>query len=393
MEFHEVANIFPMMSDEEFQALVADIKANGQIEPVWTYQGKIIDGRNRYKACVEVGIEPRIREWNGEETNLLPFILSLNLQRRHLSSSQKAMLAVVVEEYLAKEAEKRMLAGKKADPVQKVVQGKASDQAARIVGTNRQYVLDAKKVMELAPELDGSIRRGDLSLPEAKKVMLLPKETRHAVLGKVQERTSEGLGAHPGRAIRYIIDEVGDEIRRKQAAERQAQQQAWRESEAGKKQQDELRQQAERLRKEEEERRKTRAEQEAANASEIRATLNNPSNEQERTLLYAVAREVNRQMRQAALDYLLFLKRFDKLAGWVNSEKKQQPEDWYRHMSSYYYAAQNSSIHKHEGDWDIVNLYLNFHLRDVGGGHSWPLIDIDALQRWFDDPSLAEDSI
>src|SRR5437764_806061 len=100
MEFHEVANIFPMMADEEFTALVADIKTNGQLTPVWTYQGKIIDGRNRYKACMELGIEPQFKEWNGDEANLLSFVLSLNLQRRHLTSSQKAMLAIVVEEYL-----------------------------------------------------------------------------------------------------------------------------------------------------------------------------------------------------------------------------------------------------------------------------------------------------
>ena len=62
---HEVCAIFPMMNPDEFAGLKADIKTNGQREPVWTHQGKIIDGRNRLKACQELGITPRYREWDG----------------------------------------------------------------------------------------------------------------------------------------------------------------------------------------------------------------------------------------------------------------------------------------------------------------------------------------
>jgi hypothetical protein len=185
MDFHDVANIFPMMGDEEYKALVADIKANGLHQPIWTYQGKIIDGRNRYKACREVGIEPQYCEYEGDEASIIPFVLSLNLQRRHLTSSQKGMIATVVEVYLAKEAEKRMLAGKKADPSQKVVQGKSSEQAARLLGTNRQYVIDAKKIIEKAPDLKESVINGLLNISEAKKATQLPESQREKVINKI----------------------------------------------------------------------------------------------------------------------------------------------------------------------------------------------------------------
>ena len=66
MEFHEVANLFPMMTPDEFAGLKEDIDRNGQIDPVWIHDGKIIDGRNRYLACTELGIEPLTREWNGD---------------------------------------------------------------------------------------------------------------------------------------------------------------------------------------------------------------------------------------------------------------------------------------------------------------------------------------
>ena len=92
IEFHEVANIFPMMSAEEFESLKSDIQSNGLLEPIWQYQGKIIDGRNRYRACLDVGVKPRFREWDGNGS-LIAFVISLNLHRRHLTESQRGMIA------------------------------------------------------------------------------------------------------------------------------------------------------------------------------------------------------------------------------------------------------------------------------------------------------------
>src|SRR5262249_10585873 len=109
--FHPVANIFPMMTDEEFEALKADIQQQGLLEPIWLHDGKIIDGRNRYRACCKLGIEPVTRDWNGEGGSLVTFVCSLNLNRRHLSSSQKAIIAAEIEPLLAEEAKRRMSQG------------------------------------------------------------------------------------------------------------------------------------------------------------------------------------------------------------------------------------------------------------------------------------------
>ena len=85
MQFHSVANIFPMMSAEEFAALKADIQTNGLREPIWLHDNQIIDGRNRYNACEAVGVEPRFREWDGKGS-LVAFVVSLNLVRRRLGA-------------------------------------------------------------------------------------------------------------------------------------------------------------------------------------------------------------------------------------------------------------------------------------------------------------------
>ena len=78
LKFHPVAAIFPMMETIEFEGLKADIQRHGQLEPIWTHDGMIIDGRNRYLACGELGIEPKIKEWepvNG--AGLVDFVISL----------------------------------------------------------------------------------------------------------------------------------------------------------------------------------------------------------------------------------------------------------------------------------------------------------------------------
>ena len=93
---------------EEFEGLKSDIEQHGQLEPIWTYDGKIIDGRNRYLACQQLGIKPKFKQWKPENGNeLVDFVISLNLKRRHLNASQKALVAVDALPYYEKVAKKR----------------------------------------------------------------------------------------------------------------------------------------------------------------------------------------------------------------------------------------------------------------------------------------------
>jgi len=171
MQYHEVANLFPMMDNDEYAALVADIHQHGQREPIWTLDGQILDGRNRWLACRDLGIEPLAREYRGDTTieALIAFVVSLNLKRRHLNSGQLAVVALDIEKALAKDAEKRMLSGKALDPVEKIQQGRSADRAATIVGSNQHYVSDAKKIAKEAPDLLEGVRSGDLTITDAKR--------------------------------------------------------------------------------------------------------------------------------------------------------------------------------------------------------------------------------
>ena len=179
LEYHETASVFPMMNKEDFSALKNDIKANGLKEPIWVYEGKIIDGRNRYEACKELGIEPESQTWDGKDELLIEFVLSMNLHRRHLTSSQRAALAVDLEPMLARDAKKRQQeAGgdRKSEDYKESVKekvsgsksyGQARDEAARLTITNGNYVTKAKRIKRYSPELFEEVKTGKKTIPKA----------------------------------------------------------------------------------------------------------------------------------------------------------------------------------------------------------------------------------
>jgi hypothetical protein len=178
LPFHEIAAIFPLMDGEAFGQLKADIAEHGLRVPLWTYRGKLIDGRNRYRACRELGIEPKTQEWDGRGS-LVAFVWSLNGPRRHLSKSQLAALAVDMLPLLAAEAKERQRHHGKTAPGKKKTHpanvpevkvrgaGEARTQAAQVVGASPRYVGMAKTVKEANPELFGQVRSGKLNLHQA----------------------------------------------------------------------------------------------------------------------------------------------------------------------------------------------------------------------------------
>jgi hypothetical protein len=91
-EFHPLADVFPMMSDAELAKLADDIKANGLRQPITLdEEGRILDGRHRYRACKMAGVEPHFEDFAGGDP--LTFVVSLNVNRRHMNESQRAMVA------------------------------------------------------------------------------------------------------------------------------------------------------------------------------------------------------------------------------------------------------------------------------------------------------------
>ena len=168
--YHPLANLFPMMGEHAFRELRADIEARGMLSPIWTHEGQIVDGRNRHRACLELGIEPVFREWD-QQGDLVDFVLSLNLKRRHLTATQRAVVAFRLLPMLEAEGRYRQTR-RPVDSEPEILpeqRGDSRDHAAVLVGVSGRYVSDMKRIAAAAPEKLKVLESGALTLQGAKR--------------------------------------------------------------------------------------------------------------------------------------------------------------------------------------------------------------------------------
>jgi len=172
MEYHEIANIFPMMTDAEFEQLKDDIVLNGQLDPVVLYEGKILDGRNRWKVCTELGLVINYEQYQGD--NPLSFVISKNLHRRHLDASQRAMIATDIKPMLEVEARKRQGTRTDLPDISAIVHesyGRSDSKAGNLFGVSGRYVASAEKIKREAPEYVEQIKSGDMTIREVERII------------------------------------------------------------------------------------------------------------------------------------------------------------------------------------------------------------------------------
>ena len=112
---HPAAALFPMLGDEELRELAEDIRVHGLASSIVVLGNMLLDGRNRLRACEIADVPPRFVEWGGAGS-VTRWIFSMNLHRRHLSASQRAMLAARAVEVFAVEAKERMEGGVEVPP-------------------------------------------------------------------------------------------------------------------------------------------------------------------------------------------------------------------------------------------------------------------------------------
>jgi len=179
-------NIFPEAKDEDFKELLEDIRTNGFDEsmPIIIYQGDILDGWNRWRACEMLAIKPATIDFEHGDSEALAYTLRTN-KRRNMPSGQKAALAVEAEaimEELRREAERE--ANRKrseAATAQRAGQdknlsepknehaNKTATRAAELFGTNRTYVQAAAKIKAEAPDIFEKLKAGKTTMQEARK--------------------------------------------------------------------------------------------------------------------------------------------------------------------------------------------------------------------------------
>jgi hypothetical protein len=164
LEFHDLANIFPMLTGDDAKALARDISEHGLREPITLLEGKILDGRNRYIACLDVGVKPRFAPYRGD--NPAAYVVSLNLKRRHLDESQRAMVA----KKLATLEHGQRQTGKFAGVATQA-------EAATMLNVSERSVRTAGSVIDKAvPEIVTAVEKGDVSISAAAQFAKQPKE-------------------------------------------------------------------------------------------------------------------------------------------------------------------------------------------------------------------------
>jgi N6-adenosine-specific RNA methylase IME4 len=233
LRFHPLAGIFPLIEGVAFEELTADIAANGLKDPITLHQGMIVDGRNRYRACLSAGIELKYeilgvpieltgrviaaaleghpltqddQDWLPRALAHLPatfpvegvpgvdalaFVVSRNLHRRHLTDDQRRMVAA------------RLVTAERGRPSENTAIGGISRRdaaalmAADVAGVERARTVVGRGLPEVAHAVDA----GALSVRAAAEIATLPAQMQRDVLSAIAE------SAETGAAFRAVVKE------------------------------------------------------------------------------------------------------------------------------------------------------------------------------------------
>jgi N6-adenosine-specific RNA methylase IME4 len=238
LPFHPAAGIFDLLEGDEFETLCESVRDHGLKLPIYTARDEdtgevsILDGRNRYRACLEVSVEPRFEEWDGRGL-AVDFVWLINAHRRQLTTSQKQIAAARYAIEHEKEARQRRgrrtdLTSGSVDP--EVNFGRSREQAAEKFGVPEMTVRRAISVVKSgSPGLISAVEHGDVSVSAAADVARLPKSEQEDLVArgeseildaakairqrKAEERRAElatvaaiRLPPPPGRYSTIVID-------------------------------------------------------------------------------------------------------------------------------------------------------------------------------------------
>ncbi|MHB1799380.1 MAG: ParB/RepB/Spo0J family partition protein [Vulcanimicrobiaceae bacterium] len=164
LDLHPLCTLFPRLDGDAYADLVADIRANGLREPITLHDGMILDGGNRYRACMDAGIEPTFQQYAGD--NLAQYVLSANLHRRHLSAGQRASIVSAVLAFTEAHPPHRIAAT--AQEGGNITPFSTRAKRAAASGASDPTQRDADRIQKADPELGKKVATGEITLAQAK---------------------------------------------------------------------------------------------------------------------------------------------------------------------------------------------------------------------------------
>jgi len=216
LRFHSLADIFPLLNGSEFEKLTDSVAESGLREPIRLYEGKILDGRNRYRACLAAGVEPWFEEYTGDDP--LAYVIDLNVLRRHLNESQRAMVAARLAQLAQGRPKTGQLAGLGLP---------SQSQAAGALNVGERTVRRAKVVQDSGTQkLASAVDGGLIPVSHGARLAHEPSAVQDAVADKVaagkplkdalREIKQEAQAAvpanlpHIGKRFRLIHSDIRD---------------------------------------------------------------------------------------------------------------------------------------------------------------------------------------
>lgn len=199
LELHPLCALFPRMAEAQLEDLAQDIAVNGLRRPIVLFEGMILDGGNRYEACLKSGVMPAFEHFG--ESNALAFVLGENLRRRHLTVGQQAVIVASATDWSRAQAVGNPQFGNVTElPALQTVADRAAESGA---SDKTQRMAD--KVTKADPELAREVVAGEVSLPAAYAQVVDKREVAAVVDAAVIGELTDDLDA-----LDDLADAVGD---------------------------------------------------------------------------------------------------------------------------------------------------------------------------------------
>lgn len=173
MQQHPLSALFPAMPEAEFGLLVDDIRQRGLLEPIIVFDGQVLDGWHRYRACEIASRNPVTQMFDGGDP--VGFVLARNLHRRHLTASQRA--AAVVEAQNWRPNNGLTTTSAPGAGVSEVQMAKAADVGERTI----RHAKEAHRA-----GLGDAVKAGKVSAKKAAEVAKLPPKQREQAVRDIE---------------------------------------------------------------------------------------------------------------------------------------------------------------------------------------------------------------
>lgn len=191
---HPLSAAWGDMPEEELQALVDDIEAHGQREPIVLLDGMVLDGWHRYTACSRLGLVCANTEFPADQ-DPISWVISRNACRRSLNAGQKALAIVSCQEWRPVGRPTSINVAPGATLPMK------NEELAASGGVSARTIRQAKTVHDKGAEaVKEAVKEGKVSVKRAAEVAKLPKREQVKALHEKPAPKVEPADSGPSAA-------------------------------------------------------------------------------------------------------------------------------------------------------------------------------------------------